>query len=680
VSALDVAPIVAMPDLDAARALLQQMILVRRFEERCVALYGKGSIRGFLHLCDGQEAIAVGVTRCLRDDDAVVATYREHGQAIARGIPPRAVMAELFGKREGCSGGRGGSMHLFDVARRFYGGNAIVGGGLPLGAGLALADKQQRRPRVTACFFGEGAVDEGVFHETMNLASLWKLPVLFVCENNLYSMGTSFSNAEADTDLVEKARSYRMRAERVDGMDVVAVIDAVRSAVDVVRAGVPFFLELTTYRFRAHSMFDAQLYRERAEVERWRARDPLRVLRARFPAITDEDEKMMETTAEHMVDEAVAFAEQGTFEDPATLLKDIVGPAPVPPARSAAPGVASESSSSTMTSSAMLTTTTTYRGCIAAALRDTLNDEPRAFLLGEDIGAYGGCYAVTKGFLHEFGAERVRDTPLSEAAFVGAGIGAAVGGARPIVEVMTGNFSLLALDQLLHNAATLRHMSGGQVRVPVVLRLATGAGRQLAAQHSHSFEGWYAHIPGLRILAPATLDDARGMLATAMQSEDPVLIFEHVGLYNVEGTVDADSHAVDVTRAALRRPGDDVVIVTYGGSLPRCLEAADELARSGIAAAVLDLRVLRPLDDDAIVAAVKRTHRVVIVDEGWRSGGLSAEIVARINELCFDELDAPPARVCTAEVPIPYPRVLEEAALPSVARIVATVRSVVGHG
>jgi pyruvate dehydrogenase E1 component beta subunit/2-oxoisovalerate dehydrogenase E1 component len=677
-NALDVEPRAPAPLVDTARAWLREMVLVRRFEERCVELYGKGSIRGFLHLCDGQEAIAVGVARCLRDDDAIVATYREHGHAIARGIAPRAVMAELFGKREGCSGGRGGSMHLFDVGRRFYGGNAIVGGGLPLAAGLALADRQLHRARVTACFFGEGAVDEGVFHETMNLASLWKLPVLFVCENNLYSMGTSFALAEADTDLIEKARSYRMRAERVDGMDVVAVVDAVRAAVDVVRAGVPFFLEMTTYRFRAHSMFDAQLYRDRAEVERWRGRDPLRVLRAHFTAITDEDEAQMALNADQIVDDAVAFAEHGTLEDPSTLLRDVIGPAPEPPTKhTSTSGPAARRAVTTSTTN---TSATTYRACVAAGLRDALNDDPGAFLLGEDIGAYGGCYAVTKGFLKEFGAERVRDTPLSEFAFVGAGIGAAVGGARPIVEVMTGNFSLLALDQLLHNAATLRHMSDGQVRVPVVLRLATGAGRQLAAQHSHSFEGWYAHIPGLRILAPATLEDARGMLATAMRSEDPVLIFEHVGLYNREGVVDDDVRAVDVTRAALRRPGDDVVIVTYGGSLPRCLEAADELARSGIDAAVLDLRVLRPLDDEAIVAAVKHTHRVVVVDEGWRSGGLSAEIVARVNELCFDELDAPPARVCTAEVPVPYARQLEDAALPSVARIVATTRAVVGHG
>jgi pyruvate dehydrogenase E1 component beta subunit/2-oxoisovalerate dehydrogenase E1 component len=575
-------------------------------------------------------------------------------------------------------------MHLFDVERRFYGGNAIVGGGLPLAAGLALADRMQGRGHVTACFFGEGAVDEGAFHETMNLASLWKLPVLFVCENNLYSMGMSLGRAEADTDLLDKAHSHGVRAERVDGMDVLAVLRATRAAIAIIRSGVPFFLEMMTYRFRAHSMFDAQLYRDPAEVERWRARDPLRVLRERSPTLTDEQVRALEEHADRVVSDAVAFAAAGQREDPATLLREVTGPAPEPPPRMG-PALALSAdppagSTAPATPGGSAPTATTYRACVAQALRDVLTSDAKVFLMGEDVGAYGGCYAVTRGFLAEFGAERIRDTPLSELAFVGAGIGAAIGGVRPIVEVMTGNFSLLALDQILNNAATLRHMSNGQVRVPVVLRLATGAGRQLAAQHSHSFEGWYAHIPGLRILAPATLADARGMLVTALRSEDPVLLFEHVDLYNREGSLASDAGAVDITHAAVRREGEDVVLVTYGGSLGRCLEAAEELARSGIAAAVLDLRVLRPLDEDAIVAAVRATHRVVVVDEGWRSGSLSAEVMARINERCFDELDAPPARVCTAEVPIPYARQLEEAALPSVARIVATTRAVVRHG
>jgi pyruvate dehydrogenase E1 component beta subunit len=320
---------------------------------------------------------------------------------------------------------------------------------------------------------------------------------------------------------------------------------------------------------------------------------------------------------------------------------------------------------------------TTYREALKAAIREALQKDPRVFLMGEDVGRYGGTYAVTKGLLEEFGPERIRDTPLSESAFVGAGIGAAMGGMRPIVEVMTVNFSLLCLDQIVNNAATLRHMSGGQVSVPLVIRMATGAGRQVAAQHSHSLEGWYAHVPGLTVLAPATLEDARGMLWTALQDPDPVLLFEHATLYNMEGELADGAGPVDISRAAVRRPGRDVSLLAYGGTVGKALQAAEALAREGIEAEVLDLRVLRPLDTAAILATVAKTRRAVIVDEGWRSGSLSAEVSARIMEGAFYDLDAPVARVCTAEVPIPYPRHLEEAALPQPAAIAEAARKAV---
>ncbi len=318
----------------------------------------------------------------------------------------------------------------------------------------------------------------------------------------------------------------------------------------------------------------------------------------------------------------------------------------------------------------------TYRDAMREALREALQRDERVFLAGEDIGRYGGCFAVTKGLLDEFGPVRVRDTPLSESAFVGAGIGAAIAGMRPIIEIMTVNFSLLALDQLMNNAATLRYMSGGQLSVPLVVRMTTGAGRQLAAQHSHSLEGWYAHIPGLRILTPATIDDARGMLWPALLDPDPVLVFEHGSLYSASGTLEANAPAVDIEHAAIRRPGADVSIITYGGSLPKCLEAAELLARDGIDAEVLDLRVLRPLDTGAIVESVQRTRRAVVVDEGWRSGSISAEISARIMEHAFYDLDAPVARVCGAEIPMPYAKHLEDAAVPqpnTIARAVVEV-------
>ncbi len=323
----------------------------------------------------------------------------------------------------------------------------------------------------------------------------------------------------------------------------------------------------------------------------------------------------------------------------------------------------------------------TYREAMRQAIREALQRDPRVFLMGEDVGKYGGCYAVSKGLLEEFGPERIRDTPLSESAFVGAGIGAAMGGMRPIVEIMTVNFSLLALDQIVNNAATILYMSGGQFNIPLVIRMTTGAGRQLAAQHSHSLEGWYAHIPGLKILTPATLEDARGMLWTALEDPDPVLIFENGALYNMEGEMAADAGAVDIDKAAIRRPGTDISLMTYGGTLGKTLEAAAELARAGVNAEVVDLRTLRPLDDATILDSVTRTHRALIVDEGWRSGSISAEISARIMERAFYELDAPVARVCSAEVPIPYAKHLEDAALPQVPAIVEAARAMVGeHG
>jgi pyruvate dehydrogenase E1 component beta subunit len=323
-----------------------------------------------------------------------------------------------------------------------------------------------------------------------------------------------------------------------------------------------------------------------------------------------------------------------------------------------------------MKKSAAEPVTMTGREAMRAAMTEAMYADDRVFLMGEDVGRYGGCFAVSMGMLEEFGPERVRDTPLSESAFVGAGIGAALGGMRPIVEIMTVNFSLLALDQIMNTAATLRHMSGGQFGVPLVIRMTTGGGRQLAAQHSHSLDGWYAHIPGLKIVAPGTIDDFRWMLAPALADPDPVIIFENGGLYGASGEVSPTDPGLPLDRAVVRREGRDLTLVTFGGTLATCLDAAGALSERGIEAEVVDLRSLRPLDDETIIGSVVRTHRAVVVDEGWRSVGLSGEIAARIMEQAFYELDAPVGRVCTAEIPLPYAHQLELAALPSVDRIV----------
>lgn len=657
------------PRLDHAHMVdvLRQMIRIRRFEDKCAQLYTEQKIRGFLHLYDGEEAIASGIIPVLTPADRIVATYREHGHALVRGVPMTTVMAEMYGKAEGCSGGRGGSMHLFDAGTNFYGGNAIVGGGLPLAAGLALGDKMQDIDAVTACFFGEGAVAEGEFHETLNLCQLWKLPVLFVCENNGYAMGSALARTEAKTNIDQKAASYGIHSEVVDGMDVVAVEAAARRAVQRIReTGEPVFLECRTYRFRAHSMFDAQLYRDKEEVEDWRGKGPIVRFRGWLEdnkLIHEADITKIEAEIDAEITEAVAFAEAGNWEPVADLEKHVLGEQPPPPLPVAASGETIE---------------ITYREAVGQAIREAIEHDFRVFLMGEDVGAYGGCYAVSKGLMAEFGEERIRDTPLSESGFTGAGIGAAAAGMRPIVELMTVNFSLLALDQILNTAATLRHMSGGQFGVPLVIRMATGAGKQLAAQHSHSLEGWYAHIPGLKVLAPATVEDARGMLWTALEDPDPVLIFENVMLYNRTEKIDARSGAVEISKAAIRRAGRDISLITYGGSLHKTLEAAEQLAGEGIEAEVIDLRSLRPLDDETIIGSLARTRRALIIDEGWRSGSVSAEISARIMEQGFWHLDAPVGRVCSAEVPIPYPKHLEDAAIPQVPSIIAGAKSVLG--
>lgn len=669
-------PAVVERDREQMHHLLHEMIRIRQLEDKAAELYSALKIRGFLHLYNGEEAVAVGVMQALTTEDAVVATYREHGQALARGVAMGAIMAEMYGKFEGCAHGRGGSMHLFDAKTRFYGGSAIVGGGLPLALGVALADKQRGLNRVTCCFFGDGAAAEGEFYEVMNLAALWHLPLLFICENNRYAMGMAIERAMAETDIAKKAAVHHIPTETVDGMDVLAVAAAATAAATRVRAGEgPQFIQCDTYRFRAHSMFDAELYRDKREVEEWRLRDPITTFTQLLKAeklLTDDVLSAMERAVAAEIADAVAFAEAGTWEPVADLTRWVYSeperaaglyPLP-PPAPAAAPTEYRE---------------ITYREAVREAMSAAIRRDERVFLMGEDVGRYGGGFAVSKGMLAEFGPERIIDTPLSESAFTGAGLGAAMNGMLPIVEIMTVNFSLLAADQILNNAATILHMSGGQFNTPVVIRMATGGGRQLAAQHSHSLEGWYAHIPGIKVIVPATIEDARGMLETALADPDPVLIFENPMLYNMKGPLAVNAGPVDIDKARVRRAGPDLSIITYGASLFKALDAAELLAKEGIDCEVIDLRSLRPLDDATIMASVVKTHRVLVVDEAWRSGSLAAEISARIMEQAFYELDAPVERLCSAEAPLPYAKHLEEAALPQVETIVAAVKTLLGR-
>ncbi len=643
---------------------LRQMLRIRRFEEKCAELYTQEKIRGFLHLYIGEEAIAVGVMAALSEDDQIVATYREHGHALARGMSMGTVLAEMYGRTNGCSRGRGGSMHLFDKDHHFYGGNAIVGGGLPLATGLAMANKKRQRDAIAVCFFGEGAVAEGEFHESLNLAALWQLPILFICENNRYAMGTALALSESKTNIAKKAESYGISAVQVDGMNVVDVEAATCDALDYIREqNKPFFIECQTYRFRGHSSFDTQLYRDKTEVAQWEKKGPVKKLiqwLQKNNHFHDQELKDMEAEIAQEVADAIAFAEAGAWEPIEELTRFVHSPT----SQSAPPAITCTQQAAELT----------YREALHNSLSDALNDDPRIFLMGEDVGRYGGCYAVSKGLIDQYGPDRVIDTPLCESGFVGVGIGAALGGMRPIVEVMTVNFSLLAMDQIINSAATLLHMSGGQFNVPLVIRMACGAGKQLAAQHSHSWENFYAHVPGLKVLSPATHNDARHMLAQALLDPDPVLIFEHVMLLNESGLVSSSADA-PMHQAVVRRTGTDISLITYGGSLGKTLQAAEQLGSAGISAEVIDLRSLRPLDSKVIVASVSKTNRAVIIDEGWYTGSLAGEISAVIMEQAFWQLDAPVGRVCTAEVPIPYPHHLEQAAIPQIDKIISAARA-----
>ncbi|MBD0787219.1 pyruvate dehydrogenase (acetyl-transferring) E1 component subunit alpha [Vibrio sp. Y2-5] len=643
---------------------LEQMLRIRRFEEKCAELYAQEKIRGFLHLYIGEEAIAVGVMSTLSAQDQIVATYREHGHALARGMNMGSILAEMYGRTNGCSHGRGGSMHLFDKTLRFYGGNAIVGGGLPLATGLAMSNKKMERDAIAVCFFGEGAVAEGEFHESLNLAALWGLPVLFICENNRYAMGTALAFSESEINIAKKAQSYGIESVQVDGMNVVEVEAAASEAVEYIRENKrPYFLECQTYRFRGHSSFDTQLYRDKQEIAQWEEKGPVKQLikwlkdNSHFQAQELSD---IEARVAQEISDAIAFAEAGEWESVEQLTRFVHSP-------EVSPSVNIEKSDQPPV-------TMTYREALREGIREALETDSRVYLMGEDVGRYGGCYAVSKGLLDQFGPERIIDTPLSESGFVGIGVGTALGEMRPIVEVMTVNFSLLAMDQIINTAATLLHMSGGQFNVPVVVRMACGAGKQLAAQHSHSWENFYAHVPGLKVLSPATHNDARYMLSQALADPDPVLIFEHVMLLNEQGNV-FDAPDAPMDKGIVRREGKDITLITYGGSLNKSLQAAQQLESDGISAEVIDLRSLRPLDKNTIISSVSKTHRAVVIDEGWYTGSLAGEISAIIMEQAFWELDAPVARVCTEEVPIPYPQHLEQAAIPQCEKIVRAVKA-----
>ncbi|OJW13166.1 MAG: hypothetical protein BGO49_20025 [Planctomycetales bacterium 71-10] len=658
--------------------MYERMVLIREFEEGVKFLFLEGSMPGTIHQCQGQEATAVGVCSALRPDDFITSTFRGHGHALAKGLTVEEVLFELYGATTGCCRGKGGSMHVGDMGKGMVPGIAIVGGGIPLAAGMGLAFKMRGEPHVVACFFGDGAVAEGAFHEGVNLAAIWDLPVVFVCENNLYGASTRIDQVMRAKTVAERAASYGMRGETVDGNDVLAVHEATLRAAEECRAGKgPVLLELLTYRRTGHSRRDACAYQPQDERDAWFQRDPLdrfaRVLMDRG-LIDEAGVADVRARAEEQFREAVAAAKRQPMPTLADLTTDVLaGPSgPIPAELPAG--------------------TPTRRLSIAEALRagivEEMRRDPTVFCMGEDIavpGGWGGAFTVTLGLEKEF-PDRMLNTPIAELGFFGAGTGAAMVGQRPIVDVQYGDFLFLAMDQIVNNAAKLRYMSGGTAKVPLVMRAPIGAtGR--GSQHAQSLERYFIGVPGLKVVAVSDAYDAKGILKAAVREDDPVLIFEHKLLYGSKGAraepgaVDATSdvpegdYVVALDRAAVRRRGEDVTVLGWLLMLHYSLQAAERLAADGVDVEVIDVRSLSPIDYETIGESVRKTGRVVIVEEGPRTGGVSAELAAGIMERLGEHLLAPVVRVASADVPVPFTPILEDAYRPDVDRIVEGIRS-----
>ena len=643
----------------------RQMLRIRRFEERVTELFRAQEIKGTAHSAIGQEAIAVGVGQSLRPTDYVVGHHRSHGHLLARGASMRRMMAELLGRRTGSCLGLGGSMHIAEMSLRVLGCNGVVGAGLPIGCGAAYASALHGTGDVTVVFFGDGAAAQGLVHEAMNLAAVWELPIVFVCENNQFALSASWRETRRVQDIAQRAAAYGMAGEVVDGNDVTAVHAAAARHIDRTRAGGgPSVLEAKTYRQMEHSMrANLPETRDLDERERWLRLDPVTRLRSsltRDGQLDDDTADRIEEEIRSEVDDAVAFArssEKPTVEDAHAALYAV--PRPKPPAPEPEPGTRQMS----------------YTQALREALTQEMAADQQVVLLGEDIAQLGGIFGVTRGLLERFGAGRVRNTPIAEGGFTGLAVGAAMTGLRPVVEIQIFDFITLAMDSLVNQAAKIRFMTGGQAQVPLVVRGPAGGGVKLAAQHSQSLEAWFAHVPGLAVAIPSTPYDAKGLLVAAIRDNNPVVFCEPKSLLFSTGDVPEQLYEVPLGKAAIRRAGQDVTLVSYGSAMPAAIRAADTLAGAGTSVEVIDLRTVKPLDIDTVLASVAKTNRLVIAHEAVGFAGVGAEIAAQVADAGIFSLDGPIRRVTAPELPMPYADHLEREVLPSWQRIVAAIES-----
>ncbi len=669
----------------AALDLLRQMWEIRLFEERVYDLLGKNQIKGASHLYAGEEAVAVGAVSVLRDDDWITSAHRGHGHCHARGAsmaktePERLehynkMMAELCGRATGYCLGRGGSMHIADVQKGNLGATGIVGGNIPVATGAGLAQQLMKKDSVVLCFFGDGASNTGNFHESLNMAALWKLPVVYIIENNLYGMSVPLEKATAKLEIADRGCAYGIPGEVVDGMDVMAVRRAVGKAVDRARQGQgPSLVECKTYRWYGHSRSDPRAYRTKEEEAEWKGRDPIPAYAAQLvkeKVATQAEVEAIEAAARLAIDVATDFA----FSSPLPPVEELEHHVYAPFHWTARDVEREAELRGRVRAAGPGTRKIRYWQAIQEALREEMIRDPKVFLMGEDIGIYGGAYGATRGLIEEFGDERVRDTPISEATIGGAAVGAAMAGLRPVAEIMYVDFTPLAMDQIANQGAKNRYMFGGKTTVPMVIRTEGGAGRNIAAHHSQSLEALWTHFPGIYVVMPATPYDAKGLLKAAIRDDNPVMFIEHKMLYGIEGLVPDEDYIIPYGIADVKREGKDVTLITYSRMVHRALEAAEKLATEGISVEVIDLRTLKPLDMDTVAASVRKTGRVVGLTEGYKTGSFISEVAMRIQEELFDWLDAPIVRVCAADVPVPMSDPLEDAAIPNLARVIAGVR------
>jgi TPP-dependent pyruvate/acetoin dehydrogenase alpha subunit/pyruvate/2-oxoglutarate/acetoin dehydrogenase E1 component len=653
-------------DPTLARTLHSSMVRIRCFEERVSELFLAGKLPGFVHTYLGEEAVAAGACAALAAGDRITSTHRGHGHGLAKGMAMGPLMAELFGKETGACRGRGGSMHVADFEIGMLGTNGIVGGGFGIAAGAALADAYLGTGVVSLCFFGDGAINKGTFHEALNFAALKRLPVVYVCENNRYAQYTAVSRTTSVADLSLRAVGFGISGVNVDGNDVGAVHRAVAEAVGRARSGGgPTLVVADTYRFSGHFIGDAEAYRDRDEVAEWRSRDPIARMEAAMVdagVLTVEGREAVWERARQEVEEAERFAEVSPLPDPSTALHFVFA-----------------SSSNELHETSGDEERVTFGQATVRAMEHAMAADERVVVLGEDI-SWGGNFGQFRGLAQQFGSERVIDMPISEAIIVSVAIGAAVRGLRPVASMSFVEFTLGAMDEIINQASKFRYMFGGQASVPLVLRASDGTLRSSGAQHSESLEALFAHIPGLKVVAPSNPADAKGLLRSAIADDDPVIFLENKKIGMRRAMAPAGDHWVPLGKATVRRPGKDLTIIAYSIMSIHAEEACRRLAeQDGIEAELIDLRSLVPLDVGLLLESVRRTKRAMVAHEAWTFAGFGAEVAAVLTEKLWGDLAAPVLRVGALSSPIPFSPPLERAVVPEADEIVDAARRLAAY-